>query len=340
MFFFIMKLYMVEISIFFISVLVVTLIVRMKNRDTRINIPEEVPSLLPLKIRVMKGKGSKEAHFINVQFKGIIPVYSVTNLAFVVSIFTQDKNGRVEPVLSVIDTFQKPESKVFQDLTRVGEIHENTGCKNWTSVGVIPTEILQPAYGGIQKLKIHTMLVDLDSPPKDFDDKGIALISNDYIYNFRIKGYHEEGEYINKSRELSIQLGVAVAFSDGVFHEQEEVVLNSWIRKTIAPYSKEKRIQLQKSYDKALESAYQLAKDNKIEENEICKELYKIGEEVQNYEALELVHEIMFADKEEHPEEVKIISKIAVMLGIDDKELDYIRKHKIGRLDKALARIG
>ena len=330
-----MEQYIVEISLVVIIVLFGVWVIRLKRRDARVNIPKEVPSLSQLEVRVVPG----EVNFLDVQFKGMIPIHSIANLAFVVSVFTKDKNGKVEPVLSVIDTFQKPNSTAFQDFTKIGEVHENTGCSNWTSIGTIPTEILQPAFGGNQQLKIHTMLIDIDHPPKDFDDKGLVLISSDYKHSFNVKGYHEEGEYINKARSLSIELGVAVAFSDELFHKKEESTLNDWIKKIITPYGREKRIQLKIIYDDALKNAVQLAKDKKLDTESICKVLYEIGEEVQNYEALELVHEIMLADEEEHPEETKIINKIATLLGINDQELEYIRKHKINKLDKPLIRV-
>jgi uncharacterized tellurite resistance protein B-like protein len=61
--------------------------------------------------------------------------------------------------------------------------------------------------------------------------------------------------------------------------------------------------------------------------------LCDVGEEVQKYEALELVHEIMVADGKEHEEESKYIHKIARNLGINADEIETIRAHKIDKLD-------
>jgi tellurite resistance protein len=330
--------YTVEFILFF-TILFFGIWFVLLKRDSRANVPEEVPFLSTLEVRAVHRKENKESHFINMQFRGMLPIYSATNLSFVVSVSTKDKNGRIYPVLSIIDTFQKPKSTVFQDLTKIGEVYENTGCKNWTTIGTIPTEILQPAYGGRQQLKIHTMLIDDDNPPEAFDEKGIALISCEYSYTFDINGYHEEGEHINESRVLSIKLGVAVAYSDDEFHNEEKNVLNDWISKMINPYNKEKRIQLKSIYDSALKEACKLAKDKNLDYKSISKELYKIGEEAQNYEALDLVHEIMVADEELHPKETEIIRDIAALLGIDDEELDYIRNHKIKEFGKPLSRL-
>ena len=331
-----MEQYTVEFIL--IAVLFFGILIAYSRRNSRVNTPEEVPFLSPLETRVVQGKGSKESHFINVQFRGVFPIDSQTDLAFVISVFTKDKNGKIEPVLSVIDTFQKPGSTVFQDFTKIGRVHKNTGCESWTSIGVIPTEILQPAFGGRQQLKIHTMLIDVDNPPKNFEDTGLVLVSSDYIHNFNIDGFHEEGEHINESRALSIKLGVAVAFSDGVFHEEERTALNDWISKMIQPYNREDKIRLKDIYGSALKEAYELAESNNLDVDSICKELYKIGEEAQNYEALDLAHEIMIADKEVHFKEVEIIKDIAILLGIDNDELDYIRKHKISKLNKPLTK--
>jgi len=333
-----MEQYSVEVILFIIVLFFGVWVVRLK-RDSRANIPEEVSSLSPLEVRVIKEKGSTKTDLINVQFRGVLPINSTTNLAFIVSVLTKDNNGKVEPVLSMIDTFQQPKSIVFQDLTKIGEVHENTGCEKWTTIGTVPTEILQPAFGGRQQLKITTMLIDADNPPKDFDDKGIVLISCDYMHNFNISGYQEEGDHVNEARVLSVKLGVAVAFSDGKFHQEEGVVLNHWINKMIDPYSKEKRMQLKIIYDNALKEACLLAESQDLDEEKICKELYEIGEDAQNYEALELAHEIMIANGEEDSKEMQIISKIAILLGINERELDYIRKHKVSKLDKPLIKV-
>jgi uncharacterized tellurite resistance protein B-like protein len=332
-----MEQYISELLLF-ISILFFGILVVRSRREPRVNIPEEVSFLSPLKVRIVQGRNGKGLHFINVQFRGEFPVDLPTDLAFVISVFTKDKNGKIEPVLSVIDTFQKPGSTVFQDFTKIGEVHKNTGCENWTPIGVIPTEILQPAFGGKQQLKIHTMLIDVDNPPKTFEDKGLVLISLDYTHNFKIDGFHEEGLYINESRVLSIKLGVAVAFSDGILHEKEKTALDDWISKMIQPYNREDKIRLKGIYHGALKEAYKLAKDNNLDVEGICKELYRIGEEAQNYEALDLVHEIMVADQEVHPKEVEIIKDIAIFLGIDNDELNYIRRHKISKLNKPLTK--
>ena len=328
----------VGIILFIVVLGIVVWVVRLKRSDKRINVPEEVSFLSSLEVRVVQDHQS-ESHSSLVQFRGMLPVYSATKLAFVVSVFTKDKYGKVEPVLSAIDTYQKPRSTFFQDLTHIGIVHKNTGSKDWSSIGTIPTEVLQPAFGGRQELKVHTMLIDVDNPPKDFDEKGIVFISSDYEHTFNVKGYHEEGDHINEARALSVKLGVAVAFSDEVFHKEEGVALNHWINKMITPYNREKKIQLKGVYDSALKEACRLAEIKDLDWENICKRLYEIGEEAQNYEALELVHEIMIADQAEHPQETEIIKKISILLGINDKELDYIRQHKISKLDKPLVKI-
>lgn len=325
--------YTMEISLFLIIIFFGIWVIRLK-RDLRINIPKEVSSLSSLEIRAIKNQENQGPNFINVQSKGVLPVYSPTDLAFVISVVTKDRNGRIYPVLSVIDTFQKPNSTVFQDVNKIGIVHENTGFENWTTIGSIPTGILQPAFGEVQQLKIHIRLIDIDNPPKDFDDESIGFISCDYAHAFSMNGYHEEGEHVNEARVLSIKLGVAVAFSDSTFHEMEKIAFDNWIIKMINPYNREKRIQLKNIYNNALKEACEAAENEGLDIKEICKELCKIGEEAQNYETLELAHEVMIADNKMHPQEEKVIKDIAFLLGIDDDELNDIRKHKVHKLNK------
>jgi len=305
---------------------------------------EEVQELSGLKIKVHREHKQRESVYLNIQCKGLIPICTKTSIGFTISVMTENNNGKSEPVLSMIGSFQEPKSTAFQDLTQIGKVDEHHGFENWTTVGVVPTEILQPATGGNQKLKIIVMLVDMDNFPEivlGLGRGGISTFTEDCNHHFNIKGYHEEGAHINEARALSIKIGVAVAMSDGEFDNTERVTLDSWIKKMTMPFNREKQIILKDLYNKAKEDVEGILTNSELNEQDresvldvICKELLDIGEEVQKYEALELAHEIMVADGVECKDESKCIHRIARNLGIDADEIDSIRAHKIHKLDK------
>jgi len=302
---------------------------------------EEVHHLGDIKVKVHREYKQRGSVYLNIQCKGLFPICTKTNIGFTVSVMTENKNAKSKPVLSMIDSFQESKSTAFQDLTQIGEVNEHHGFEEWTTIGVIPTEILQPAIGGNQTLKIIVKLVDMNDFPKivlGSGKGGILTFTEDCNHYFNIKGYHEEGGHINEARALSVKIGVAVAMSDGEFDDTERNTLDRWIKKMIMPFDREKQIILKDLYNKAKEEAEGVFSD--LDEkgrnsslDMICKELHDIGEEVQKYEALELAHEVMVADGMECKDESKCIHRIAKNLGISADEIESIRAHKIHKLD-------
>jgi uncharacterized tellurite resistance protein B-like protein len=177
-------------------------------------------------------------------------------------------------------------------------------------------------------------------------EEGILTIIKDCNHHFNVKGYHEEGDHINEARALSVKIGVAVAMSDGEFDDTERKTLDMWIKKMIMPFNREKQAMLKDLYNNAKNDAEEVFSSLKLnkqpwkdELNVICKGLCDIGEEVQKYEALELVHEIMVADGVECDEESKNIHKIARNLGINADEIELIRAHKSHKLDNDISNV-
>jgi len=333
---------LVTITIIFFGFLVIQ-----KIRESYRNKPkaEEVHHLGNMKIKIHKTHENGISTYLNIQCKGLIPVCTKTDIGFTISVMSESMTGKAEPVLSMIDSFQESKSTAFQDLTQIGEVDEHDGFGSWTTIGVVPTEILQPAVGGSQKLKIIIILFDVKSIPKivlGSGEGGVLTIIKDYNHHFNVKGYLEEGDHINEARALSVKIGIAVAMSDGEFDDTERNTLDRWIKKMIMPFDREKQIMLKDLYNKAKEDAEEVFSDLKEQDRDsaldiICKDLHDINEEAQKYEALELAHEVMVADGMECKDESRCIHRIAKNLGISADEIELIRAHKIHKLDSVIS---
>ncbi len=327
--------------------LFVYLIIQRRNTPSSEPKPKEVQELNSLKIKVHRERKQTGSIYLNIQCKGLIPVSTKTNIGFSVSVVTKGKNGVNKPVLSMIDSYQEPESRVFQDLRQIGEVDKYQGLGDWTTVGVVPTEILQPAMSGNQNLNIIVMLADMDNFPEIIlgsGKGGILTFVEECNHYFSVKGYHEEGDNIDNARALSVKIGVAIGMSDGDFNETERKTLDTWIKRMIMPFDREKQIALKDLYNMAKNDAEEVFSGLNLyqqpwvdELNAICKKLCNIGEEAQKYETLELAHEIMVADGIERDEESKSIHKIARNLGINAEEIESIRSSKIHKLDNVVS---
>jgi len=292
--------------------------------------------LEPIQIRVQRSfldsDSSKE--FLEVQCKGLFPVYTTTRIGFMISVLSKNNKDDLSPVLSLVESFQEPETVAFQHLAPLGEIGPGQGLLEWMHVGSVLFELLNPSFGGIQNLTIVARLVDMDELPEvwlGFGEDGLWRGLASYKYNFKNKGYEEEAENIDKARALSIEIGMAVAMADGELDDTEGETLKKWIQKIITPFGDEKQKELKKVYNDAMQNSYKLAESGDLVLGNICKQLNEIGEEAQKYEAVELAHEVMAADGVAHANEMKIIYKIANALDIDADELENIRdQHMIG----------
>ena len=270
-----------------------------------------------------------------VECKGAFPVYSTKNIGFIVSLMCKDNDGKLNPVLSMASDAQEEVTSAFQLIQDIGVVDSGYGFPDWAPLAPILPKYIQPAYGGVQKIGVVVRLVDMHDPPSitlgfsKIRSDSIWTGSEDFTYDFEIKGYIESQEGKDEARALSVKLGMAVAMADGELDDSEGKTLNKWIKKIISPYSEDKQESLKKIYNNALKESYKLAESGNLDLNDICKQMNKVAETPQKHEALELAHEVMAADGVLDKSETKMINKIAALLEIDTTELENIRDKQL-----------
>ena len=296
-------------------------------------------SLDTLQIRVVK-KELESVSGLIVECKGLMPVYSRTEIGFVTSILCKDKDRKFAPVLSMIDQCQEELTSAYQHTYEIGEVDGPGGYSDWVGIAVIIPDLIHPAYGGEQTLGVVVRLVDMNNMPSIIlgycpRSDCIWTDSVDFKYNFKdedgkdIKGFKEEEADRDEARALSVKLGMAVAMADGELDDSEGKTLNKWIKKIISPYSEDKQESLKNIYNSALKESYKLAESGNLKLTDICKQMNKVAEAPQIHEALELAHEVMAADGILDQSETKMINKIAALLEIDTDELETIRDKQL-----------
>jgi len=294
-----------------------------------------------LRTQLNEVKNPNEPFALEVQVRGLFPVQTSTNVGFIISVFTKNASGDLEPVYSMINEFQESQTRAFQDLTGCGEVNENQGFTSWVKIGVVPTEILQPAESGRQELSIVIRLVDIDNIPTislgftDPNSINQPLWSVIELFDFdcEVTGYSEEAEARDKTQTLSIKIGMAVAMADGTLDDSEGLVLKNWIKSILSSHSGEKEQSFKKIYNDALRESYNLAKSGNLVLNEVCEQLNELGDTAQKYQAIELAHRVMAADGKADRREMKVINKVAESLGIDPADLEKIRDKQIIKLN-------
>ena len=289
----------------------------------------------PLQIRVIKKAFALDVSGFIVQCKGTIPVYSRKRVGLIISLMCKDEDGNLSPVLSFIGEAQEEQTSAYQHIHEIGVVDgRSLGYPEWGGIAAIVPDLIQPAYGGIQRIGAVVRLVDMNDKPAILlgfcaRDDCIWTESEDFTYDFETKGYKEEQEDIEEARSLSVKIGMAVAMADGELDDSEGKTLNRWIKKIISPYGEDKQESLKNIYNNALKESYKLAESGNLDLNDICKQMNKVAETPQKHEALELAHEVMAADGVLDKSETKMINKIAALLEIDTTELENIRDKQL-----------
>ncbi len=97
---------------------------------------------------------------MEIEGRGLIPVGGPTNVGFMTSVFDVT-DGDPEPVLSHMEDFQEPGSIIFQHVIGLGFVDADQGFGDWSRVGVVLPDILQPPVGGHRRIQVFVRIVDV-----------------------------------------------------------------------------------------------------------------------------------------------------------------------------------
>ena len=145
----------------------------------------------------------------------------------------------------------------------------------------------------------------------------------------------------DKATILIIKIALFMAFIDDEFHDSEAKIIKKWINqrakgkvKTKAKDAGYKFIERSVSYDTAFRDSTKLVKSGKLNVEDLCSKLCSINSEPGGIEALELAVQIMIADNEIRPSEVKLIHQLAGLLDIPWNEIMKITDRTILGMSK------
>ena len=89
-----------------------------------------------------------------IEVKGLFPIQSSKNIAFVVSLFDKtDGPDHLLPVIGVIDNSQEIETPAFQQRADIGFVQPNQGFIKWIEIGRIAPMFLQAPYSATVELR-------------------------------------------------------------------------------------------------------------------------------------------------------------------------------------------
>ena len=278
-----------------------------------------------------------------IEGRGLFPLQTSVRIGFITSVFDATTD-EWEPVISVLDAFQEPNSIAYQNTVEVGIVSPDQGLVSFVRIGIVFPDLIQPPYSGNRKMIALIRMVDADNPPAiangfhQKDDPSILWSGVlEFNYDFVEKGYSEAAEHRDEARGIAVKIGLAVAMADGSLDKAEGVTLQDWIRRSIEIYDTEKQEQLKQLYNQAMRDAYADSKTGDLSLSALTSRLNEIGEKKLKYDAIELCFDVMAADGVADASEMKIIRQVADALGLDIDEIEKLRDQKIVGLDSSVS---
>ena len=131
----------------------------------------------------------------------------------------------------------------------------------------------------------------------------------------------------SKALAIPIKLAYAVASADNEVSESEIQVIKKWLQNETQLRTSKEKTMLEKDLERELMELTELDKSGKLNLEQVFHEINKLDDRYLKYSSMDLVIEVMAADNEIHPDEIKLIDKIVDKLDLDRVTAKkYIRK--------------
>ena len=282
--------------------------------------------------------------FFKLEARGLIPVFRSTNIAYTVSLLDVTDEVGSQPVLCNIDDFGEPRTTAFQLAGSFGEVGPQMGLLEWRRMGAIIPEILTTAHSGTRKIRVIFRLYNENDPIDvhlGFSDPDVGQLIHvartDIEFNFPEKGYEETAKSRRLLRPLNIRLAVAVAFSDGDFHETEGDLIRKWIERQLSIIPESSRETVRDECNSALRRAYSDGENGLLALSDTCSEIFEHSDISQRYESIELCLDMMAADGRADVAELDVIHRVSDVFELDMSELQKLKDQRMVSLDTSKA---
>lgn len=245
------------------------------------------------------------------------------------------------PILSSIEEASENGSRVFEHYVSIGNL-ANKYYPDWTRFSFLVPDALIGPYRGTRKLELDCYVwEEANRPafqngflPQGSDYRGaINIVKHEFDFYFSSAGYLEIDEEKLKIQEVSIKLALSIALADGSFDATEGNEIKKWIKEIVDSSLDSKKDEIKNRLNNALEEGYKDLKENKIDVKKLCSEIINIGDKAYKYDLLELCLDVMAADGEADKNELKVISEISTMIGVDYDEVNKLKDQRLIKLD-------
>ena len=270
--------------------------------------------------------------------KGNPEVYTTNSVAFIFKLFDKETGY---PVLSTFEEASESGSRVFEHYVPIGNIADQY-YPDWARLSFLVPDALIGPHRGTRKLELLCYVwEEANRPsfqngylPEESDFRGgINIFKHEFDFFLSSSGYLEIDEDRLKVQEVSIKLAISIALADGSLDASEGNEIKKWIKGIVNSSLDSKKEEIKERLNNALEEGFQEAKENELDIKKLCFEIKEIGDKADKYELLELCLDVMAADGEADTNELKEISEISSMIGVDYDEVTKLKDQRLIKLD-------
>ena len=280
---------------------------------------------------------------IKIMLKGNLPNVTIQNAYWGVKVYDiTDDPKQLIPVVAILDYQQEEGSKIFNLKSPTFPIKPGLAILDWFPLGGFVTSLIQTPFSGRRKIKILVFLGNADNPV--IFENGYASRNGGRWYwgqfleleetNFEMKGYIETVDDAHKSIALAIELGMAVAMSDGNLDKSEGETIKSFMEKHLNVYTpgatKEK---LKETFNAAFKKSFLLASTGDLNINNIINTINRIDLKSVKYDAMELCYQVMSSDGVADKSELKLLKSIEEGLNLEKEMLNAIKDKSVLELN-------
>lgn len=297
----------------------------------QIKVTEEIPP---------KDRGQTSEKHVAVKVKGLFghPSDSQTKVFLTIHDNTDlDDDEFGAPVLSAHPSFAEKNNRVF-NLSAVYPTSSDTYFPDWFDFIYIPKDIILAPYKGKRKLKFNFTACDPDTEVTHggHDDLTKIHYNASVIFNFTAKeiGYLEEFKNRDKVEDLTINLAMNMAASDGHLDQKELNVIKDWAKSLTIELDDEKASEKKKHFAKLIKDTYKTAQAKKTSISKLVTEFNDKASKSQKYLAIELMLNVASSDSKLAKEEEQFVNKIAKSIGINLQTFREMKNKLIANVDK------
>ena len=245
---------------------------------------------------------------------------------------SKDGGGRI---ISTLEDFTAPNSRLFEQNQDLGDMNGKY-WPDWSRIAVVIPDTLIGPYKGTRKLQLSAWLWFSANLPDFWSGKssgGINIFEHDFEIYLPNSGYLEIDKERLEVQKASVELAVSIAFADGSLDDSEGNTIKKWIKDIVDSALPAQKDKTKESLNASLEKSFKQAQAKELNTKIVCKRIENIGSKVDKYDLLELCLDVMAADGEADKEELKQITEISKMIGVDYDEVTKMKDQRLIKLD-------